>query len=355
MLDAINLEEAYRRNNEIHQNGFNKGGNQNEARDGEIRRMPVREHELIPETVQTKLDPGHDRIESLDGMLAKLLRESGEVEDLRTVQEASIAQSETFSHSDANELVPWNIARHIRSAPQSLQDAQVALQNYLGLETLEKDELNALNELENWVGVQESVASRERFYGSPEDPDFRERLFSVDRRQRSAPLLPSYAGCTAVLGDSVADLPVAEQWRLLYTLPAILTPLIEPEGCYVTTAVPGVGTSAALLARSLGAELRIINVDAKFHQDFRPFQRTVLNEIDAPFVPEHHEAAALVAMMSASRVFIVTDQPCTSPVMLNGELLHLPVKYAAALREAVTFRGACPNVTVIASKFHPGF
>jgi hypothetical protein len=346
MLDAVNLAEAENRNAETLALGFNKGGNRVESDEGD-RRMPVRETDLIPAIVQTKLSMGD--VIDLEKILLDLLTEAGATEDLTTVQEAAIQQSETFTHSEANEMVPWEIARHIRSAPQTLQDAQTTLQRFPDLTSDDRNEQNALFRLANWVEDQESVQSRMRFYGRAEDPDFKERTFAPTR-ERFVPQLPGFSGFTAILGDNVSDVAPKDQWKLLRTVEAHLAPLFDPEERYVTTATPGVGSVAALLAKKNKCGRQVVNIDANFDESFRSYQKLALKGLDiAPdFVPAEYEGVGLVAMMHASRVVIVTGSACDTPVHHHGRVTLLPKKYAAALSEAVHFRSSNPEITVIA-------
>lgn len=346
ILDACNLAEAQGRLDEVRYHGFLKGGNRVEAQDGQDRRMPVSEDELIPVTVQTKLSRGEDVIPGMEELLLKLLTEAGELPDLTSVQEANIQQSETFTHSEANELVPWDIARDIRTAPQTLQDAQATLERFQR-ESEDQAEQNALYRLAHWVESQEAVSSRKRQYGKDSDPDFVELAFTPDRQKRSVPEFPGYASFTAILGDTVGEVEISKQWAMMYTLGAALKPLINGESPVVTTAAPGVGSVAAVLAKKRGTEVSLLHIDVNTHESFRVFQQQAMKNLKPLFVPAEHESAALVAMMSASRVVIVTSLPCTTPVHNGGAVTHLPVKYAAALSEAVHFRGANPEVTVV--------
>lgn len=348
IMDAVNLCEAQRRNDDVLLHGFLKGGNRGESQDGQDRRMPVTMDDLIPITEQTKLKCSAEPIPRLDAMLLKLLTEAGSLaeDDLLTVNQAATQQSETFSHSEASEMVPWDIAQHIRSAPQSLQDAQTALTRYQfkGVDSAETD---ALYRLADWIETQERLVSRKRHYGNQEDPEFVETLFSPERRLAPCPVLPSYLGFTAILGDTVSDLPVTDQWHHLTTLPVRLRPLLHPDDRLVTTATPGVGSVAAVVGKKLGCDVHVLNVHTSFHESFRAFHKQAMNGLEPLHVPEHHASQALVAMMCASRVYVITALPCDTDVHLGPCVLRLPKVYAAALTEAVHFRGARPEVNVI--------
>ena len=117
----------------------------------------------------------------------------------------------------------------------------------------------------------------------------------------------------------------------------------------MTTATPGVGTVGALLANKKECERQVINIDLPFHESFRSFQKLALKGLKGTtFVPVQHEGLALVAMMCASRVILVTSLACDTPVHHHGRVSFLPRKYAAAYAEAVHFRGSLAEVTVIA-------